>query len=512
MVNTLQKDLPLSRSFIWNLQAKYYQSLGIDAWLSGMVPSRVTTNSYIAWRYARLIASYIQDTQARNVTIVELGAGHGRFGFLTATHLQQIAAEMLPQHTTWKYVLTDCAERNIQFYEAHEAFQPLVSEGRVDFARYEAGVDHSLTLRHSGELIDATNPAEHLIVIGNYFFDSLPMDVWHVKNGELSAFWPVIHARDSGSMFTQEQADVLEHLDLEWEHKETTPAYSDPLWNAIATQLAAEIQNGTFMLPVGAFACLDELNSWSHRPMFLLVTDKGYPRVEDYQDRGPPTLIQHGCFSFNLNFVALEKWFESKSGFAHLPKYRDGLIETAAFATHFHKGSLASTQFEFSAVTQFTPAEFHQVTRRCENAGPDLFTALSFLKLSCYDPITLHRLRRSIRNGIPDADSIEINLLYDALIHVRQNFYHLRDFDIPFDLGLIYQHLSNYDIAIDLYHESLRLFGERAITFYNLAICHEKLGRPAQALHCIDKSIAIDPDTDALEFRTKLQLSNLLPS
>lgn len=505
MVKTLQKDLPLSRSFIWNLQAKYYQSLGIDAWLSGIVPSRVTTNSHIAWRYARLIASYIRDSKAQHVTIIELGAGHGRFGFLTATHLQQIASECLPEGTTWKYVLTDCAERNIQFYETHQAFEPLLAQGKVDFARYEAGVDHCLALRHSVDTIDASNPAEHLVIIGNYFFDSLPMDVWHVNDGELSSFWPLIHVRDSGTAFTTEQPDVLEHLDLEWEHRETEPAYTSDLWNTITRDLAKEIQDGTFMLPVGAFACLEELQTWTTKPISLLVTDKGYPNAEDYKDRGPPTLIQHGCFSFNLNFVALRKWFQHHSGTAFLPRCRDGLIETALFASDNSQQSLPATQFEYSSLSQFTPAEYHQVTRRCETASPDLFTALSYLKLSCFDPITLHRIRRNIRSGIATADSIERKLLRESLRNVRQNFYHLRDFDIPFDLALIYQYLEEYDTAIDLYHESLGLFGESAITFYNLAVCHDQLGQFTQALQFIERSIDLDAEADALELQQKLQ-------
>ena len=509
MVKTLQKDLPLSRSFIWNLQAKYYQSLGIDAWLSGMVPSRVTTNSHIAWRYARLIASYIRDTNADDVTILELGAGHGRFGFLTATHLQRIAQDILPKNKSWRYILTDCAERNIQFYETHEAFSPLREQGKVDFARYEAGVDHQILLRGNGEVIDAAHPVKHLIVIGNYFFDSLPMDAWHVKDGELSAFWPLIHCRTTGECFYVEQAEVLEHLDLEWELCPQQPDYGNPHWNHIAEQLSNEIQNGTFMLPVGALECLEELRSWSQNPLFLLVTDKGYPHVEEYQDRGPPTLIQHGCFSFNLNFVALQKWFEIQRGVAFLPDCRDGLIETAAFVTDYEASKLQSLQFEHQSLNQFTPAEFHQVTRRCENASPDLFTALSFLKLSCYDPLTLHRLRRNIRAGIPDADSIELRLLYESLLHVRQNFYHLRDFDIHFDLGLIYQHLGDYDIAIDLYQESIRLFGEVAVTYFNLAICHEKLGNTPQALVSIDRSIELEDDNDAIEFRSKITQMDL---
>lgn len=510
MVNELQKDLPLSRSFIWNLQAKYYQSLGIDAWLSGMVPSRVTTNSHIAWRYARLIASYIRDTAAQNVTIVELGAGHGRFGFLTANHLQQIASNYLPKHFTWKYILTDCAARNIEFYETHAAFKSLLSEGTLDFAKYEAGVDKVLELRHSGEIIDSDHPTEHLIVIGNYFFDSLPMDVWHVQDQRLSAFWPSILVNDSGKQFTMDQPEILEHLDLQWEHREATPEYDNPLWNSMAHQLAVEIQSGTFMLPIGALACLEELETWSQKPFFLLTTDKGYPKADDYVDRGPPTLIQHGCFSFNLNFVALQKWFEAKAGSSFLPDCRDGLIETACFATQYTKADLNSVDFEFSGLRQFTPAEFHQVTRRCENASSDLFTALSYLKLSCYDPITLHRLRRQIRTGIPDADSIELKLLQETLAQVRANFYHLNDFDIPFDLGLIYQNLGDYETAVELYHESILLFGENAITFYNLANCYEKLGQPRLALQYIDKTINLEPDSEALEFRKKIAQENLL--
>ena len=509
MARTLQKDQPLSRSFIWNLQTKYYQSLGIDAWLSGVVPSRVTTNSYIAWRYARLIASYIRDVRAQRVTILELGAGHGRFGFLTATHLQNIATDFLPPETSWRYILTDCAERNIQFYESHAAFSSLRKEGKADFARYQAGVDQSISLRLSGDTIDATRPVEHLILIGNYFFDSLPMDVWHAENKRLSAYWPIVQIPDSADELSTETPQALEHIKLAWEKREQVLNYTTQAWNSITRQLGDEIQNGTFMVPTGAFECLEQLQSWASQPLTLLVTDKGYLRIDEYRDRGPPTLIQHGCFSFNLNFVALHKWFQSHSGLALLPKCRDGLIEMAAFATHYSRDALPFTISEYSAIEQFTPAEYHQVTRRCENAKPDLFTALSYLKLSCYDPLTLHRLRRSIRAGIPNADLIEQKLLYDALSQVRQKFYHLQDFDIPFDLALIYQHLGEYEIALELFHESLQLFGESGITYYNLAICHQKLGQNGKAVENIEKSIALDATDDSLDFHRKLRYSNM---
>ncbi|MFO1066549.1 MAG: hypothetical protein U0892_22035 [Pirellulales bacterium] len=105
-----EEHVRLSQSFIWPLQTQYYESLGIDAWLGGSVPSRVTTNSHIAKRYARLVAAYARDVQAKQLRIVELGAGHGRFGFLCAKHLHELFGNGHgPRGCDWKYVLTDVA-------------------------------------------------------------------------------------------------------------------------------------------------------------------------------------------------------------------------------------------------------------------------------------------------------------------------------------------------------------------------------------------------------------------
>lgn len=58
---------------------------GVNAWLSGTVPSFITTNNFIARAYARVIAAFLRETFAgieseECVYVIELGAGHGKFG------------------------------------------------------------------------------------------------------------------------------------------------------------------------------------------------------------------------------------------------------------------------------------------------------------------------------------------------------------------------------------------------------------------------------------------------
>jgi hypothetical protein len=60
MLHTLQHPTPLNNSILWEMQRAYYDSTGTDAWESGVVPSFITTNAFIARSYARLVLSYLR--------------------------------------------------------------------------------------------------------------------------------------------------------------------------------------------------------------------------------------------------------------------------------------------------------------------------------------------------------------------------------------------------------------------------------------------------------------------
>jgi hypothetical protein len=510
----LQEPQHLSKAFIWGLQAKYYQSLGIDAWLSGTIPSRVTTNSHLAWRYARLIASYLADVGAKKATIVELGAGHGRFAFLCASHLRRMLNSGPCRELDWRYVLTDVADRNIEFWETHDAFSSLRAEGKIDFARFEAGIDNSLNLRISRDELSAEKPSEHMVVIANYFFDSLPMDVWETRGNELHACYPQVLVNGKAKHLSQQDHEILEHITFAWKKvKPDGAAYANPEWNHVVDDMAKQIGSGTFMMPLGAFQAIETLESWCAGPMMVLATDKGYPNASYYRGRGVPEMVHHGCFSFNVNFAALESWFHFRGGTAILPSIQHGLIEVAAMVSNRDKESLPRLCFEADTLEQFSPDEYHRVTRRCEENELDLGSCLGLIKLSCYEPLVLYRLRRSIRANIPDAGSIELEMLHEVLRSTYANYYHLNECDLPFAIGAIYHVMGEHELALKCFLESLNWYGEDAVTLQNLAICQKELGQIESARTYIQRCLQLAPlDANAIELRDELELLSQLPS
>ena len=75
--------------------------------------------------------------------------------------------------------MTELAQGTLEDWAAN----PALVDDRVDFARFDVGVDRTLALRRRGiELKRLANP---LVVIANYVFDSVPADAFAVGDGTL---------------------------------------------------------------------------------------------------------------------------------------------------------------------------------------------------------------------------------------------------------------------------------------------------------------------------------------
>jgi tetratricopeptide (TPR) repeat protein len=508
----VEKGVPLSQSFIWKLQARFYESLGIDAWLSGVIPSKITTNSFIARSYARMIAAYLADSATQNVTIVELGAGHGRFGFLCALHLREIADAGLLPSKNWTYVLTDVAERNIGFWQGHEALRPLVEQGVLDFARFEAGVDSEIVLRESGRRISSVSKTENLVLIANYFCDSMPIDAWQVENGSLYACSPRLTLKPDAACTDPTDAAILEQLELNWDRRPVANAdYSRAELNELVEYFRNSLKSAAFTMPVGAIEILSTLDAWSDDGSLLLVADKGYAREEDLIDRPLPTMVQHGCFSFSVNFCALARWFENRGGAALLPNFRDGDLEVAAFTSRRLSGDLRQLRSAFGeGPAGFSPGDYHRIVRHCERGMPDLRNCLSLVRLSCFEPQVLHLLRRAIRAQLGDASEGERRAVREVLTRVSDHYFHLDEQDIPFAIGLIYQQLGDYAVAAQHYRRSLQLFGDDSTALFNLATCLFQEGQAAESFACVTRALQLEPEySEAQEFKARLENNRL---
>lgn len=486
-IRLLDAGRRLSAASIWQRQTDFYESVGIDAW-RGSVPSRITTSSYIARTYARCIAAYIADTGAQQVLIVEGGAGHGRFGYLCMQHLQELQQAGLLGDAQWQYVLTDIAERNIAFWQQHEGLAPLIQSGVADVARFAAG-DAELSLRHSHRTITADNPSQHVVVIGNYFFDSLPIDVFRTEGDQLLECLPrITQTADSGEP------------DWEWEQRPVTDtAYADASLEHLVQHFSHHVSDGCFTIPTAGCRVLSDVRSWATDGMLLLAADKGYRHMEELHNRPLPTAIAHGgCYSFSVNFPAIAEWFQQQQGEAFVSAHDAPIVHVTAFAAAGHC-PLQNLRREYHhGVNDFNPGEFHQLSRRWQDDGEiALSRCLSLLRLSGHDALVFYQLRRHIRRALSTADSAQKRALTAALPLIERRYFHWGTDDIPFAIGHLWEKLGHTADAVRLYELSLRLFGDHPTTLCNLARCHVQLDRPDAAVEFAARALQLKPDSSA---------------
>ncbi|CAN0366718.1 unnamed protein product [Pylaiella littoralis] len=99
----LEKGVPLRESIMWKLQREYYTAHHVQCWEKMVVPCFVTSNSFIARAYARVLVGFMRDwflfsgkaDRSEPLLILEVGAGHGKFSCLVLQHLLEMR-EFLP--------------------------------------------------------------------------------------------------------------------------------------------------------------------------------------------------------------------------------------------------------------------------------------------------------------------------------------------------------------------------------------------------------------------------------
>jgi hypothetical protein len=126
----LEPPTPLSASKLWRWQRGFYEREGIAAW-AGKIPFYITSNPAIADSYAQILIRLLQDRSrtetvdpAEPFFVVELGAGHGAFGFHALRRLLELREALGLAHVPLVYVMTDFVQRNVDFWRSHPVLAP----------------------------------------------------------------------------------------------------------------------------------------------------------------------------------------------------------------------------------------------------------------------------------------------------------------------------------------------------------------------------------------------------
>ena len=351
----------LSSSSLWQKQKKVYEELGVESFAPDAVPFQITNNARIAAQYASIA---IEAFGKNPFTILELGAGSGRFAYLLLNELEERGAN-------FRYLLTDIAAKNVLFWQQHPLFQSWLSQGILKCFVYDPLID---------------SPPEEKIDLGiaNYFCDSILQDVFRVEKGKL--------------------------FEGRWAEGETrytfSPALENPYPDCVDAMKVLEayctsFANTSFLFPIGALRVIQ-----SFPGTYFLIADRGDKKFA----KQPLFAKWHGeAFSFAVNFDAIRRFVECRGG------------ETlfAASSSHFVVALLSKGTIPISIRNKCEKLRFSPLKAKALTLS-DLLTRLCEAH---WDPILFFSFFDRIVSFYPTAKESEKKRLVQGIGQVKKRIF-----------------------------------------------------------------------------------------
>ena len=517
----LEEGRRLSESLLWKYQRAFYEQRGIEAWSKGAIPHYITSNPFIAATYAQVLLAFLEDCLAtggvspeKPLTVLELGAGHGRFGFLFLQKLQDLLEEKQYAAPPLRCVMTDFTPNNLEFFQEHAQLRPFVESGLLDFALFDAGAPEREIRLLGSDLVLSPENTGPLAVIANYVFDSLPQDAFAVKEGRLLENLISLHASEPAP--EPGDADSLERFKVSFEQKETSrDYYPDASWNRILAEYQDNLADTSLLLPAAVLRCTAALRERGDGRLLLLSGDKGYhSELALLNGQGAPGMAIHGkaCFSLMVNYHALGRWFENQAGLALHPRHEHESLNVSAFLL---PGPGETSRYErtrrayLEKVEDFGPDDFYQIITHVNASRDQLSTSrlLAFLRLSGWDPKLLSDFMPRLMELAPEMDEIARREVFLALERSRRLYFHLgEEIDLLFQCGALLYELGRYSEALDYFQRSQEFYRMEPGTAYNMGMCCFNLRRMNEALEHMELALKLKPNFErARAMRVKLR-------
>lgn len=521
---TIESDKRLSHSCLWDMQRNFFLQSGVEAWRQNTVPHYITSNTFIANSFAKVVCGFLKDCNTRfssseqdsiahldhnqPVYIIELGSGAGRFAFHFLKKFLKLFNNSVMKNIQVKYVMTDIAEGNIDFWCNHPRLQTFVEQGLLDFAHFDIGHDRELKLKHSGESLSPDTIKNPIIVLANYVFDSIPQDVFYVKDGQL--YESLVSILSSKIEMDLKAPDLLNHIRISYRHQTIkNDYYEDPGCNKILHDYQHQLLDTMLLFPCAAISCIRELKHLSGGRMLLLTADKGYCRKQDLVGKGEPDINLHGSFSMMVNYDALSQYVLNQGGRVLQTTHSHPNLQVLAFIFGRSPSSIVETHEAYSAaVEQFSPHDFFVIKRGIDNMHGimNLPQILAYLRLSGWDAKVFLSCFPTLLDLSDSFSEIERQELYQAIQQVWDNYYPINEeCDLAFFIGMLLYGMMFYTEALDYFWYSLNLSGLNASTIYNMGMCYYNLRQWRAALKCLSQTLVLDPAfKPAAEMRVKI--------
>ncbi|MEX1012347.1 MAG: hypothetical protein WD595_02870 [Waddliaceae bacterium] len=492
---TIEEKKRMGDSLLWELQNITYEQFGPQAWAGKGVPFYLTSNPYIAHRYANVILGYLRDCLAPTaktpinldepIYIFDLGAGSGRFGYLCLKNLIEMV-KIFPKRPKITYVMCDMVEDNIAFWRSHPLLKPYVEKGVLDFARYsEQEENRTLTLLESGVTLTRETAVNPLLLVCNYFFDTIPQDLFRVHKGKVEeGLLKLTVDAPEGQKVNPRDPAVISKLKLTYDYAKIDSLdtyYDNPKWNHILREYEESFKETAFLFPTRPLKTIEWFAELSGQRLFMIAGDQGVSSHDQVQNWEKPLICRHGSFSFGVSYDAIKRFFDNEKGAGFVTSYPNKVFVQMSGVLGGDKDAYPETAFAFKeSMDAFEPRDYWKLLiRKKEEANITPYEKLLlYLKLSYFCPVRFNIYFESLRSQLNKFGAVEKKQFRHMVFQAADNFYFVNPEEAIFilNLGVLLYDLSDLQGAHDLFRRSMLYTGPREVTLENLIKCSDRMG------------------------------------
>lgn len=513
----VESSTPFAESIIWQLNRDYYNDAGIAAWSEGIVPHQMTSNAQVGKTYAALIFGFLKDLAAKGqkketVYLLELGAGHGRLAFHILKHLEKLIQLQNLDLPPYCYVLSDIVAENLAFFYEHPQFQSYLEKGILEVAYFDAINSTEIYLQYAKKTISPQDLQQPLLAIANYFFDSLPTDLFLVKNKTISSCSVTLQSTEDPK--TTNAKTLLKNLKANYQRQLlTAPFYKETALNDILEYYKRSFQETYIFFPNKAFECLENLRKLSRKGLAVITMDKGFCEARDLARKGEPEIIIHGSFSIWVNYHALGAFCHKQGGKVLYPSAADFYLQVGCLLFLPDSASYTQTNAAYEQhINDFGPDDFNGIKRLTYHtiAQLNLQEIIALIRLSSYDSTFFINVLPRLKQLVKRISMKERERFAETMHHTWDMYFYINEpFDLAYELGGLFYDLGFYTEALLYFEHSNTLFGKKADNYYNQALCYYQLREDELFVKFVKEAKLIFPTYEKIAQLGQLDLGSV---